>query len=226
MKKIIIILLITITATTLSAQEQTFTQMFDNVFIYVNRTDAATRMYEGKNKQETKGQAPYKSGVGGVLYPSIAVGPSFKAFFTDNVAFQTDILFRAIFTGGVTKEGSEGVLYFLLETGINFMYQEKFKDKKTYELFWLMGGGVSLGYQFQGYGKFGANAMIGFELCAKKTPLSFQMDLRPGYAMLFNFENEPIEIPLIFGYRYTHKNPWSHFDWLIAFTLRYIFKKK
>jgi len=170
--------------------------------------------------------SPYRASVGGILYPSLAVGPSFKTFLTNNVAFQTDILFRAIFTSGVTKEGSEGVLYFLLETATNIMYQKKFKDKKTYELFWLIGGGISLGYQFQGYGKFGANAMIGFELCAKKIPLTFQMDLRPGYAMLFNLDGNPIEIPWIFGYRYIHKNPWSHFDWLIAFTLRYAFKEK
>jgi len=42
MKRIIIILLITITATTLQAQEQTFTQMYDSVFMNVSRVDATT----------------------------------------------------------------------------------------------------------------------------------------------------------------------------------------
>jgi len=172
-------------------------------------------------------QSPYKSSVGGFSpYPATAVGPSFKAFFTDNVAFQTDILFRAVFTCGVTEKGSEGVLYFLLESATNVVYQKKFKDKKKYELFWFTGGGVNFGYQFQGYGKFGTNAMVGFELCAKKIPLAFQMDVRPGYAMLFSPDGSSIEIPWIFGYRYIHKSPWSHLDWLITFTFRYTFKEK
>jgi len=42
MKKITIILLITITVIALKAQEQTLTQMFDSVFQHVNRTDATT----------------------------------------------------------------------------------------------------------------------------------------------------------------------------------------
>lgn len=172
-------------------------------------------------------QAPYRASVGGVSpYPSTATGLSFKSFFTDNVAFQTDILFRATFTGYISKEVSDPILYFLLETNTNVMYQKKFKDKTTYELFWLMGGGVSLGYQLDGHGKFGVNAILGFELCAKKIPLAFQMDLRPAYAMLFNFNDRPIGTFAVFTDYYIDKNPWSHFDWLIAFTLRYTFKEK
>jgi hypothetical protein len=42
MKRIIIILLLAITATTLQAQERTFTQLFDSVFQYVSKTEATT----------------------------------------------------------------------------------------------------------------------------------------------------------------------------------------
>jgi len=42
MKRTIIILLLAVSATTLKAQEQTFTQMFDSVFQYVSRADATT----------------------------------------------------------------------------------------------------------------------------------------------------------------------------------------
>ena len=168
-------------------------------------------------------QAPYKASVGGILYPSLAVGPSFKVFLTNNIAFQTDMLFKAVFTGSI-NEGA--VLYFLLETNTNVTYQKKFKEKETYELFWLMGGGLSLGYQISGNGKFGVNTIMGFELCAKKIPLTFQMDLRPGYAMLFNMNGSPIETFSVFSSNYLDKNPWHHFDWLLGFTLRYTFKNK
>ena len=175
-------------------------------------------------------QAPYKASVGGVLYPSMAIGPSFKAFFTDHVAFQTDILYRVVVTGYVDKKSIRPMIYFLLESNTNVVYQRKFKDKANYELFWLLGGGMSLGFQFSSMtiksnfsenAKFGVNAMVGFELCAKKIPLAFQMDLRPGYAVIFNHGGNPIEV--LFN---SIDTPWHHFDWLLVFTLRYTFKTK
>jgi len=223
MKNIIPILLFIILPITLKAQKE-YTQMIDSIFQHVSRVDATTGIFcAPSSEEEKKIQAPYKHSIGGMVH-AIAAGPSYKTFFAKNFAFQTDIFIKALFTGGVTKERYEEVLYFLLETSTNFMYQKKIKDYRKYELFWFMGGGVSFGYEFHGYGKFGTNAMIGLELCSKKIPLTFQMDLRPGYAMLFDIDGNPIEIPRFFWHRYKHKNPWSHFDWIIGFTLRYAIK--
>jgi hypothetical protein len=47
------------------------------------------------------------------------------------------------------------------------------------------------------------------------------MDLRPGYGMLFNSGEK-----LNGGGYIPANNPWSHFDWTLAFTLRYTLKKK
>jgi len=47
-------------------------------------------------------QAPYKASVGGIIpYTSLASGPSFKLFFTEDVAFQADIFVKGVLTAGI-----------------------------------------------------------------------------------------------------------------------------
>jgi hypothetical protein len=217
MKKILFLVLLfaTISITNLHAQQEDPTETSDSIVTNISREKTISEI-----------TSPYRASIGGVVYPSLAVGPSFKFFLTNHLALQTDILFRAVFTGCAVKDTFFPVLFFIFETRNNVIYQKKFKDKETYELFWFIGAGISLGCQFQGNGKFGVNTMMGLELCAKKIPLTFQFDLHPGYAMLFNLfnlDNRPIEV---FGTRGIDKNPWSYFDWLIAFTLRYTLKEK
>jgi len=163
-------------------------------------------------------QSPYKMSIGGTL-GFMATGVSFKTFLTENVSLQSDILYKVTLTG--TKQFNFGV-YSAIEINTNVMYQKILKDKQNSELFWFIGGGISLGseimYAFNG--KFGANAIAGLEFVFKDKPLAFQMDLRPGYGMLFNSDKR-----LNNGF-YPNINPWSHFDWLIGFTLRYTFKNK
>jgi len=165
-------------------------------------------------------QAPYKASVGG-MYP-FALGVSFKTFFTENVALQTDILGKVVITGNIGKNNYFKYFFPVAELNMNIMYQKKIKDKKTFELFWLMGGGVGLGCELFGLnGKFGANIILGLEFVFKNAPIAFQIDLRPGYGMLFNSGNT-----LNTHWFISDKNPWSHFDWLIGIALRYTFKKK
>ena len=168
-------------------------------------------------------QAPYKASVGGVLPSFFAVGPSAKFFFSDHLAFQADIMLKNGFTIGKDIDSNQRglVLYVGLETNLNFVYQKKLKEKKKTELFWFTGSGISFGYTLAGNGKFGANAIVGMEYVFKNSPISIQVDFRPGYGMLFSFDRSPVS-----GFFFTHKSPWSHFDWLIGFTLRYTFKKK
>ena len=173
--------------------------------------------------EKSYAQSPYKASVGGLLPYSSIMGPSFKAFFTDKVAFQTDIFYKAAFVGTIEY----GIaLYASLETNTNIVYQKKLKDEKRSELFYFVGGGVSLGYEiFDGNGKFGVNSIFGLEYVFKNTPIAFQMDLRPGYGLLYNLNDIPVQVGWIFSPP-VNKNPWSHFDWAIGFTLRYAFKEK
>jgi hypothetical protein len=179
--------------------------------------------------QKSYAQTPYKASVGAMLYGN-AAGPSFKAFLTDNVAFQTDFLYKVTVTGhsylkedlwGENKKETDPVLYSALEACLNLVYQNKLKKDDSSNWFWFVGGGVSLGHQYVGAnGKFGTNVIIGLEYVFKK-PIAIQIEFRPGYAMLYNSTGE---IEMVWFQ--TEKNPWSHFDWLVGFTLRYTFKKK
>jgi hypothetical protein len=176
------------------------------------------------NNYGIKSQPPYRASVGGITpYTSLAFGPSFKAFFTDQVAFQTDIFFKEILTAGKDVYINETAFAFYLsvETNVNFIYQKKIKEKAVSELFWLIGGGVSLGYSLTPVsGKFGVNAIVGLEYVFKKKPLAIQIDFRPGYGLLFT---NYAYVEAMFT---TLKNPWSHFDWFIGATLRYAFNNK
>jgi len=171
---------------------------------------------------EVMAQAPYKASVGGMLPSLLALGPSSKFFFSEHLAFQVDILYKITLTGVISENRIYfGGVYPTVELNISMMYQKKIKEKKASELFWFIGGGLSLGCEVLGpNGKFGANAILGLEFVFKNSPIALQIDMRPGYGMLFNSGdklNDYFFIPVT--------NPWSHFDWLIGITLRYTFKE-
>lgn len=140
-------------------------------------------------------------------------GVSIKTFLTDNFAYQTDIFYGA----KITRTKIDGIVaYLAVESNTNVMYQKKLKEKKKSELYGLIGGGISLGCGvLQSFGKFEVNTIIGLEYVWKNSPLSFQIDFRPGCGMLF----------LGKGLAPYSKDPFFHFDWLLGITLRYTFKK-
>jgi len=167
----------------------------------------------------TMAQPPYKASVGGMISPVPPIGGfSFKTFTTNKVAFQADIYFKTMLTGSI-KEGVS--LYSSCVINANFIYQKTMKELKNSELFWFTGGGISFGSTMVGNIKFGVNVIMGLEFVFKNTPLSIQIDMRPGCGMLFSFSKE-LKKPLL----HPNKNPWPHFDWLTGITFRYTFKKK
>ncbi len=173
-------------------------------------SNSLTSSLQTKNK-------PYKMSIGGVV-SAIGIGPSYKAFLGDFLAFQTDLLWKTLFTfDNDLLSGAN--LFSSVELYLNVMCQNRLKETKKAELFWFMGGGISLGYETSGNGKFGVNALMGLEYVFVNTPFSFQMDIRPGYGMLFNSGKE-----LKGAHLYPSKNPWSFFDWMIGFGFRYAFK--
>jgi hypothetical protein len=170
-----------------------------------------------------KTQAPYKASVGGMFPSFLTMGASSKIFFNECGAFQAELLFKTVFAIG-KKDISFGditAIYSNLETNLNIIYQKKIKEKKNAELFWLIGGGISFGYNFEVQGKFGVNTIVGLEYVFKKKPLALQIDFRPGYGMLFSFDSSNVK-----GFFFEHESPWPHFDWLFGFTLRYTLKDK
>jgi hypothetical protein len=166
-------------------------------------------------------QAPYKASVGGMLPSFLALGPSAKFFVGEHLALQTDLLYKATLTRYKKETDFFLALYPTIELNTNVMCQKKIKDKETFDLFWFIGGGGTLGFEFIGInGKFGVNAITGIEYVFKGG-LSVQIDLRPGYAMLFHSGDKINSYFLI-----PDVNPCHHFDWLIGFTIRRTFNKK
>ena len=168
-------------------------------------------------------QAPYKASVGGMLpCASNAIGPSFKSFLSEKVALQVDLLYKSILAGYIEEKDIWVGIYSVVELNTNVVYQKKIKDKKVSELFWFVGSGISLGCEpIAVNGKFGANAIVGLEYVFKNIPLSIQIEMRPGYGMLFNLGeklNDNLFIPVT--------NPWSHFDWLIDLRFGKLLRKK
>ena len=160
-------------------------------------------------------QAPYRVSAGGM---PLGIGPSFKFFLKDKVAFQSDILLRETITGGYIDNELYPAFHATLETNSSLMRQKKLKDKKSSELFGLIGGGISLGYAIESGGKFGVNAIFGLEYVFRNGITSIQIDLRPGYSVLLNYGGE-INLPWN-----SFKSPWSHFDWMFGITFRRIHK--
>ena len=179
-------------------------------------------LHERVNEQEKKARVPYKVSVG-AMASYFAIGFSSKFFFCKHTAFQTELLWKGVFSPYKDDYYNEIFLaaYVNLETNLNIIYQKKIKEKKNSELFCLVGGGTSFGYDFTVRGKFGLNTIVGLEYVFKKKTLAIQIDFRPGYGMLFTFDGSDVKESFS-----SHKTPWHHYDWLIGFTLRYVFKKK
>lgn len=162
-----------------------------------------------------KAQAPYKNSIGVTLGTNQAV--SYKTFVGNHFGIQVDLGTKI--TRGAGDHWNADI--WTLELNPNFMYEGHF----TKGLYGFIGGGVSLGYNWNiwhwnlvydhhghhyGYrtednGKFGVNAIMGLEY-KFNAPVTLQFDFRPGYGLLF------------------HEN-WhcSYFDWGLNLGVRYTF---
>ena len=172
-------------------------------------------------------QLPYKASVGGMVH-FFASGFSFKTCFTHNLAFQADVFFKVLFTGEKeTYTYSTLAVYGSFAINPHFIYQKKIKNSDALDLFLLIGGGTSLGITpIQGNGKFGANAIFGLEFVFN-FPLAIQIDMRPGYGLLFNPSGQlmPYGGGIFDISPYPHYSPWHHFDWSFGVTIRKTFRK-
>ena len=153
-------------------------------------------------------QAPYKHSIGVTTGTLEAI--SYKTFFSDNIALQADFGYKVIVSSG---NHAQNVLVQSLELNPNLMYEKNI----TKGLYYLVGGGLSLGYSWTtyydywtgyyrfNYGKFGVNAIAGIEY-KFNIPLTVQFDFRPGYGLLF-----------------AKHSTWSYFDWNLCAGVRYTF---
>lgn len=155
----------------------------------------------------------YTHSIGGNVGNMQAV--SYKTFITNHFAIQVDLGTKI--TLGAGRHWNAEI--WDLELNPNFMYEGHF----TKGLYGFIGGGVSLGYNWNIWGahynwvghhwgsrtcdngKFGANAIMGLEY-KFNAPVTLQFDFRPGYGLLFNRDWN-----------------WSYFDWGLNLSCRYTF---
>lgn len=120
-------------------------------------------------------QNPYDNSIGGIV--GFLNGGSYKAFITDNLAFQNDVGFKYLHYA------------FGIEINGNLMYERAIKSG----FYWFAGGGLNGGLAFGGKEfpyqnlddefigfKFGVNAIGGVEYNFDNIPLTLQADIRPG----------------------------------------------
>ncbi|MGI6291390.1 MAG: hypothetical protein ACOXZH_03040 [Bacteroidales bacterium] len=163
----------------------------------------------------------YKASIGGMAPIGIA-GGSFKTSFNENFFLQTDAFYNVRLCLYRKNSSTHFEVFPFFESNTNIMYQEKLKEKQKVDLFWFVGGGMTLGGWFGSPNvKTGLNVIIGLEYILKiKQSLSFQIDFRPGYALLFDTVYKQSE-GYFFGY--SGENLIHHFDWLFSFTVRRTF---
>ena len=168
----------------------------------------------------------YKHSIG--LSLGMFNGISLKNNLVSNVYLQTDIGFSYIGMPFSLIMTSEPLLGYLdIGARLGFIYEKSFLKHKN--SFWFLGGGFDFGKDIiddsAPYGfsslyplKVGAHAIVGFEWTFN-IPLSLQLDIRPGYGVLFASN------------KFVHSNDWfvitkfpcHFFDFTVAFSIRYLF---
>lgn len=138
--------------------------------------------------------------------------------------FQTDLGIKYFMNLVNDDGGISPVLLILVEASQNFLYQHKLATKEKSSFYFLFGGGVSGG--LTPYGpvtwKLGANPLFGLEIVLKKPKMSFQVDLRPGYAALLRTEKaqHSDEHPFITGFTSGIKQyPYHGYDISLNFAV-------
>ncbi len=168
-------------------------------------------------------------------------GFSYKRFYGENIAIQTDIMWKIIPTTGTTFirsktivddnssdwtepiKGSGSMTSWSFECNPNMIYQKHIKTFDKCGLYWYAGGGVSVGFgrnfsDVDGLaGKFGINAIGGIE-CSFDLPLTLFADFRPGYGLFFD------SVFASYGGLTTKvRSNTNFFDWGIGIGARYCF---
>ena len=158
-------------------------------------------------------------------------GLSYKGFLTDHLVLQVDL--------GVNLEGTYGQVDLYTEGGVvgnthgfqsfytcefnpNFLYQAEIKSTDVASISWFAGGGLNAGFMNKlelkkSYPtfKWGLHGIGGVEFQLAKVPVTFSLDLRPGYGM--GTHSLKIE-----DKHATAVN--SFFDWKAVVGIRYVFR--
>lgn len=170
------------------ASAQNYTQVFDSVF-QLTPQFGNKNFIESAYTNSTDSSDLYKFGAG-LSLNTIGSAYTIKYRISNKCAFQTDLGIKYFVNLVKDEGGTSPVMLVLLDVAQNFLYQHRIAIKGNKIFYFLLGTGVSGG--LTPYGpvtwKVGANPLLGLEIVLNKPRLSFQIDLRPGYAALLRTE--------------------------------------
>ena len=158
-------------------------------------------------------------------------GLSYKGFLTDHLALQVDLGVNLECTygqvdlytdGGVVGNTNGMQSFYTCEVNPNLLYQAEIKSNDVASISWFAGGGLNAGFMNKlelkkSYPtfKWGLHGIGGVEFQLAKVPVTFSLDIRPGYGMgthTVKFEDRHA----------TAVN--SFFDWKAVVGIRYVFR--
>ena len=171
------------------------------------------------------GQKENKHSLGLLFGYSTIPGISYKYMPTEDFIMQTDLATKILLTGNFFHSKAKYIVLPLIEISENLFYQHLFAEKGFVTFHYMIGGGISCGLQpFQPMiWKIGSNAFAGVEFRFSSSPVSLQLDFRPGYVVLFWSEKTQNEINELWNILTPglSKSPQSCFDWSLNFIIRF-----
>ena len=112
----------------------------------------------------------------------MSLGISFKTMVNPHFTIIDDLYYGLSFFG---VQGGGGAMDNFVDA-VNFAYQGTGTQGENIALDWYVGGGTQLGAAGGfGMGKWGFNALVGFEINFINAPMEITFDFRPGFGLGF-----------------------------------------
>ncbi len=116
------------------------------------------------------------------LSTGMALGICFKTMINPHFTIIDDLYYGMSFFG---VQGGGGAMDEFIDC-VNFAYQGEGTKGQNIALDWYVGGGTKLGAAGGfGMGKWGFNALVGFEINFINAPMAINFDFRPGFGLGF-----------------------------------------
>ena len=187
--------------------------------------DSSTTNKARSTQMDTTYSPKYKHSVGVINGYSILPGITYKYRSSQHFSLETDFNPKLLITGRLLSEKANHIVLYMIELSGNALYQRSFAEKNNISYQYIFGGGVNGAVQpfSPVIWKVGINAFMGIEFVILDSPVSLQVDVRPGYGLLLRsdktIEEQRNYLDLLTpGLK---QNPQSCFDWAVNFSIRF-----
>lgn len=172
----------------------------------------------------TSKPTPKKKGISEIGAVVGGINGFSSKFINGKFAYQLDLGMKFLnYTSYVEDlHMSYEYLAYVLDLSQNFMFQDNVREWQNGTLFWFLGGGINIGCELYYLNtlKLGANGMVGLEYMFAKAPITLQLDFRPGYARVFEWNYYWDSYTNSYMSKIRRSNL---FEWTIGLSVRYYF---